>query len=454
MSAPHDRQPQASLTLVVNEESRQATEIVISWNEDGKPINPDPQFDLDPTGFPDHEFAIVGDVTVERPPGSVNLLKWLSERTYTHAVAARILVARFRELERVLNLEPSNQAVHVRVARAGREIAASRQRLSPDMISLAVVAIVTVAGIAISASLTASEILFTSYWPTLSLIPSVVLAVMLELLWLGGMPERLETTVKILGAALLAYPFICVIFRLPGFPGPLSLSPLETWLMYFLSQSAAVYVLGRGVAIVLIPIMERQHIRYVQTQVSEDIIFGSLVETAFLAVRGYAIDAAIESVSEVAQLTQLLYQRSDRKILDVQSRSSLRKQGEKVVATIQHHAYMVAAPGASRADIARSLLNGAMNIHRGRWDELCQIDPAPTVKSALQRYGPRVGIASIAAALAFILPAVQGLLPPDQVSYVRGTLILTAFFALFSSDTAKLRETALSLTKDTLGKSK
>jgi hypothetical protein len=36
---------------------------------------------------------------------------------------------------------------------------------------------------------------------------------------------------------------------------------------------------------------------------------------------------------------------------------------------------------------------------------------------------------------------------------VKATLLVAAFFALFSGDTASLRETAMSLTKDTLGKS-
>jgi hypothetical protein len=38
------------------------------------------------------------------------------------------------------------------------------------------------------------------------------------------------------------------------------------------------------------------------------------------------------------------------------------------------------------------------------------------------------------------------------VGYVRITLLVAAFFALFATDASKLRETALALTKDALGK--
>ena len=71
----------------------------------------------------------------------------------------------------------------------------------------------------------------------------------------------------------------------------------------------------------------------------------------------------------------------------------------------------------------------------------------------LRRYAPRVIVAGLIAAAAFVLPGVGGLLPPDQATYVRATLLVAAFFALFASDTASLRETAVTLTKDTFGKS-
>jgi hypothetical protein len=224
------------------------------------------------------------------------------------------------------------------------------------------------------------------------------------------------------------------------------------WLFFLVSLVALIRVLMH-----LWDIIYQSHMmaQWYQSRISQHVtegaLFASLIQSAYLAADDYEDSDIIDSIRNSSGYAAALHRRPNRRLTD-QARHALRGRGDKIATTILQPATLLVTPGFSREKVARSLLNGAMSIYRADWDNLAQVEPDITFKSALRRHAPRIVTAALIAGAAFVLTAVNGLIPPDRVGYVRTTLLVAAFFALLVPDTSKLRDTALGIAKDAMGK--
>jgi hypothetical protein len=117
--------------------------------------------------------------------------------------------------------------------------------------------------------------------------------------------------------------------------------------------------------------------------------------------------------------------------------------GRRIAAVIRKHEERVLEVSAEqRSLVTASLMNGLIYLIRRDWGSLLVVEPE-SVKSILRRYAPRVGLAILLVALAFLLPYLFPHVIKDSLSF-EVTLLITAGFTLIGPDAREAADTVRS----------
>ena len=372
------------------------------------------------------------------------------ENRYINAARTRIFVAQFRRMHSEFNsAEPDGQLIEY-AAQAGRAHQQSERIIAAGRILPFLIGVAVIFYVLLAVADRGAVALFDSHGL------GIFIAILAALGYLRGpsmlvdRKSRWPSAVSAVIAIVFASPLVTIILELPG---AIPANDFLKWFIFIAGIVAIGHLLASAFEIIWWPLFGHRGAWLSRTVTFEPTLFQQLVHSSFLIQYEPDVDVVMESIHDAGETARAVHMGLFQQGLEAGGQDLLKKRGEKIAATIWHHNYLYAMPGYDDRNVARSLFNGAMSIYGGNWDNLCQIDPHVSVKSRLRRYASRVLWAAAITAAAFVLPTTD-ILPADQAMYVRATLLLTAFFALFSSDTTRLRETALSLTKDTLGKSK